>query len=212
MKNITTIFLFVFILIGCTEQSVNTAKISDSISSDEIPLPLQLDKEDLAVQTETAFYSDCLLSGECSPEYNNENIPVRIEGNQFKASSKNSAIEIEGQFSNSKTPFPEDERNWAESSQWITKLGIKFYNSDVFMPVLSYMDLSPPENIYFREQGGEKLLILQSGSNATLLRFTSIICDGVVSDEFEISERLDWYMPMYGDSFQNIKFKIPNCN
>lgn len=212
MKKFHITVSYAFALLGCGQQTIDTTHGSIEEAINEPTVSTKIAKTDVLETANRNSYYDCLLSGKCSPSHNNETILVQFGKEQFEATLDRHNIKVKGKFSSAKTPFPDDERNWNDTGKWITKLNIRIDGVDVFMPVLSYMDLSPPEKLYFRMYGSDKVLIFLDGNDTTLLRFSPIECDGQDTGEFEISERLDWYLPMYGDSIQHIKFKMPNCN
>jgi len=176
-------------------------------------------EKDIAGEThnDTALeaYKSCLLSGDCPLPEDNQAIKVAYaDAGRFTAAHKNGDLQIEitGEFNSDKTPFPEDERNWQAPHDWVRSLKIKISDTEVFLPISAYADLSPPKTVYYRQSNRDIFLMFKNNGEAAIFKLSPIICEGVNIGEFEITQRMKWYVPMYGDSVQYSKFRLPNCN
>lgn len=171
--------------------------------------------EQTAIISNLTDYQKCLVVRDCALSSDNLGFDLIYDNeNRFRGSIESSSlfIEVSGRFETGKTPFPSDERNWQAPYDWVKEIHINVAGAEVLIPVSVYADMTPPSNIWLRENSDDLSLIFQKGSNAVLLKLRPIFCDDIDIGEYAIVEKLSWYIPMSGDSVQHSFYRSPNCN
>lgn len=145
----------------------------------------------------------CLLEGSCDFQNDYESQTVSFSENRFEAiiTHDGHKVEITGVKNSQKSPFVDDERSHQEPYDWVTKLSIEIDGKYVFLPVSEYSDLTPPDKIYAKMKNEKLHMILKDGGQATFFEFVPAICDGQDTDEYLVTHRMNWYIPMFGATY-----------
>lgn len=207
---IKTLILSAFLLAACSK----SAPIQDVGD-----LATTTNADESARMPDDTIMLDCATDRDCLDKKYNIKKAVSSD-EQFSIEVKLGIHTAEMNLTRSDENYPLSNQfgGWDDPMQfWIRELRLEINQIPILIPFSVFADIPYPKHIYFGLENDEVIIIMQRDSVVTRLTLYPYECNGIkavksFTKEFVLKDKLTWYIPMAGGSYERTNYGFMLCN